>query len=173
MNRRTTIALGTTALLGFGLALSGSVVAQQKSLKEQITGTWAIVSNDNTAADGTKKQPFGPNPKGYMVLSSEGQYIQILTNLDRPKFKANSRIQGTPEENTAAVQATTATFGTWSADEGSKTFTVRTEGGMYPNQVGTESKRSVILAGDELKVSNPNPGSGGKAESVYKRVKGS
>ena len=78
-----------------------------------------------------------------------------------------------PEENTAAVQATTATFDTWSADEASKTFAVRNEGGMYPNQIGTESKRSVTLAGDELKVSNPNPGSGGKAESVYKRVKGS
>jgi hypothetical protein len=173
MNRRTTIALGTTALLGLGVTLSGSAFAQQKSLKEQITGTWAIVSNDNTAADGIKKQAFGPNPKGYMVLSPEGRYVQILINSDRAKFKANSRIQGTPEENTAAVHGTTASFGTWSVDEASKTFTVRNEGGMFPNQAGTDSKRTVALVGDELKVSNPNPGSGGKAESVYKRVKGS
>src|SRR5215210_5081186 len=114
MNRRTTIALGTTALLCFGVALSGSAFAQQKSLKDQLTGTWSIVSNDNIGADGIKKQTFGPNPKGYMVLTSEGRYVQILVNSDRAKFKANNRTQGTPEENALAVHGTTASFGTWS-----------------------------------------------------------
>src|SRR6185436_17932231 len=134
MNRRK---LTTLFALSAGLAiLSGPVLAQQKSLKEQLTGTWTIVSNDNTASNGTKRQPFGPNPKGYMVLSPEGRYVQILTNPDRPKFKMNSRMEGTPEENTAAVHATTATFGTWSVDEASKTLLIRNEGGMYPNQIG-------------------------------------
>ena len=151
--------------------LSGPVLAQQKSLKDQLTGTWTIVSNNNTAADGTKRQPFGPNPKGYMVLSPEGRYIQILTNPDRPKFKADNRMKGTAEENTAAVHATTATVGTWSIDEASKMLIIRNEGGMFPNQVGTVSKRTVTVAADDLKVSNPNPGSGGIADSVFKRAK--
>ena len=169
MNRRK---LTTLFALTAGLAiLSGPVLAQQKSLKEQLTGTWTIVSNDNTASNGTKRQPFGAHPKGYMVLSPEGRYVQILTNSDRPKFKANSRLEGTPEENTAAVHATTATFGTWSIDEASKILLIRNEGGMYPNQVGTESKRTVSITGDEVKVSNPNPGSGGTANSVFKRAK--
>ena len=169
MNRRklTTLFVVTA---GLGI-LSTPVLAQQKSLKEQLTGTWTIVSNDNTASNGTKRQPFGANPKGYMVLSSEGRYVQILTNPDRPKFKANSRLEGTPEENTAAVHATTATFGTWSVDEASKILLIRNEGGMYPNQVGTESKRTVSVTGDDLKVSNPTPGSGGTADSVFKRAK--
>ena len=76
---------------------------------------------------------------------------------------------GTPEENTAAVHGTTATFGTWSVDEASTTLIVRNEGGMFPNQVGTESKRSVTLAGDQLRIGNPNPASGGRSESVWKR----
>jgi len=169
MNRRN---VTTLFALSAGLAiLSGPALAQQKSLKEQLTGTWTIVSNDNTASNGTKRQPFGTHPKGYMVLSPEGRYLQILTNSDRPKFKANSRLEGTPEENTAAVHATTATFGTWSIDEASKILLIRNEGGMYPNQVGTESKRTVSITGDELKVSNPNPGSGGTANSVFKRAK--
>ena len=46
---------------------------------------------------------------------------------------------------------------------------VRNEGGMFPNQVGTESKRSVTLAGDQLRIGNPNPASGGRSESVWKR----
>ena len=56
-------------------------------------------------------------------------------------------MQWTPEENTAAVHATTAIFGTWSADEATKTFTVRDEAGMYLNQMGTELKCSVTLSG--------------------------
>jgi hypothetical protein len=103
------------------------------------------VSNDDTAANGTKRQPFGPNPKGYMVLSPEGRYVQILTNLDRPKFAINSRLEGTAEENKSAVHGTTATFGTWSVDEAGKILIIRNEGGMFPNQVGTDSNRSFTL----------------------------
>ena len=164
MNRRIILSLSAIAALGLAL-LPGNAVAQQKSLKEQLVGTWTLVSNDNVAPDGTKRQLFGPNPKGYMVLSPEGRYVQILSKPDRPKFKINSRLEGTPEENKTAVQGTTATFGTWTVDEANKILIVRNEGGLFPNQAGTESKRSVTLAGDDLKVSNPNPGSVGNLKS--------
>lgn len=169
MNRRRTLALSTAALLGLGIALPAAALAQQKSLKEQLTGTWTIVSNDNVAPDGTKRQLFGPNPKGILVLAGNGQYVQIIVRPDVPKFKINNRLEGTAEENKAAVQGTTATFGTWSVDEASKTLIVRNDGGMFPNQVGNESKRSVTLAGDQLRVSNPAPASGGRSDSVWKR----
>jgi hypothetical protein len=169
MNRRITLALSTTALLCLGIALPGTAVAQQKSLKEQLTGTWTIVSNDNVAPDGTKRQLFGPNPKGVLILASNGLYTQIIVNPDVPKFKINNRLEGTPEENTAAVRGTTATFGTWSVDEASKTLIVRNEGGRFPNQVGTETKRPVAVVGDQLRVSNPGPASGGRSDSVWKR----
>jgi hypothetical protein len=78
---------------------------------------------------------------------------------------------GTPEENTAAVHGTTASFGTWSVDEGSKTLIVRIESGMYPNQDGSESKRSVSVTGDELKITNPSTASGMRADNVWKRAK--
>jgi hypothetical protein len=169
MNRRTTLALSTTALLCLGIALPDAALAQQKSLREQLTGTWMIVSNDNVAPDGTKRQLFGPNPKGLLVLASNGHYTQIIVHPGVAKFKINNRLEGTPEENKAAVHGTTATFGTWSVDEASKTLIVSNEGGMFPNQAGTESKRSVTVAGDQLRVSNPAPASGGRSDSVWKR----
>jgi hypothetical protein len=170
MNRRTSLALGTTALLSLGVALSGSAFAQQKSLKEQITGTWTLVSNDGFAADGTKQQLFGPNPRGILLLDASGRYSQTIVSPDVPKFKINNRLKGTPEENTAAVHGTTATFGSWSIDEASKTVTVRYEGGMFPNQAGTDSKRTVSVSGNEMKVSNPATASGFRAEQVWKRA---
>ena len=168
MNRRHILSLSVAAALGLAL-LPGSALAQQNPLKEQLAGTWTIISNDNVAPDGTKRQLFGPNPKGILVLADNGQYAQIIVHPDRPNFKVNNRLEGTPEENTAAVHGTTATFGTWSVDEANKTITVRNEGSMFPNQVGTESKRSVTLQGDQLRVSNPTPASGGRSESVWKR----
>ena len=168
MNRRNILSLSVISALGVAL-LPGSALAQQKSLKEQLAGTWSIISSENVAPDGNKRQLFGPNPKGILVLSANGQYAQIIVRPDRAPFKVNNRLQGTPEENTAAVHGTTATFGTWSVDEATKTLIVRNEGGMFPNQVGTESKRSVTVTGDQLRVSNPAPAAGGRSESVWKR----
>jgi Lipocalin-like domain len=165
-------AVGMSAMTVLALTLLPSVaVGQQKSLKEQLTGSWIIVSTNQVAPDGTKHQIFGPDPKGILVLDPSGQYAQIIVRPDRPKFKANNRQKGTPEENQAAVQGTTATFGTWSVDEGSKTLIVRITSGMYPNQEGEESRRPVSVTGDELKITNPSTASGLKSDNVWKRAK--
>ena len=172
MNRRTTLALSTSALLGLAIAFSGVAFAQQKTLKEQITGTWIIVAVDNVTSDGKKEQNFGPNPKGLLVLDASGQYAQIFVRPDVPKFKVNNRLKGTPEENTAAVHGTTATFGTWSVDEASKTITIRYAGGLFPNQAETDSKRIVAsVTADELKLTAPTTASGTRADNVFKRAK--
>ena len=170
MNRRNITALFVCTAVGLGVG-AGSAYAQQKSLKDQISGAWTLVSVDQTSPDGKKQQLFGPNPKGVMMLDPSGQYVLIITRPGREKFKANSRIKGTPEENTAAVIGTTASFGTWSIDATGKTLTVRIEGGMYPNQDGTTSTRTVSLSGDELRMTNPSTASGLKSENVYKRAK--
>ena len=39
-------------------------VSQQKSFKDELIGSWTIVSNDNIGVNGEKRQIFGPNPKG-------------------------------------------------------------------------------------------------------------
>jgi len=127
MNRRYILSLSAATALGLVL-LPGSTLGQQQPLKEQLAGNWTIISNDNVSPDGTKRHLFGPNPKGILVLAANGQYAQIIVHPDRPNFKVNNRLEGTPEENTAAVHGTTAAFGTWSVDEASKTITVRKRG---------------------------------------------
>ena len=170
MNRRNILSLSVIATFGI-IMLPGSTIAQQKSLKEQLVGTWIIVSNDATAPDGKKTQLFGPNPNGILVYDATGQYVQIIVHPGVPKFKISNRQKGTPEENTAAVLGTTATFGTWTVDEASKTITVRYVGGLFPNQAGTEAKRIVVsVTADEMKVTNPLTGSGMRSDSVWKRA---
>jgi len=172
MDRRTLLVLTTAALTCTGLVLAAShAPAQQKSLKDQLAGAWTLAAIDQTDAQGNKVQLFGPNPRGTQVLDASGQWIQIIWNPDVAKFKVDSRIKGTPEENTAAVHATTATFGTWTIDEATKTLTIKYTGSMFPNQVGSDSKRAVSVSGDELRVSNPRTASGMKSDTVWRRAK--
>ena len=171
MNRRSVLSMSAMTALGLTL-LPGSAIAQQQSLKEQLVGTWTVVSSANVAPDGSKRQIFGANPKGVLVLDASGRYAQIIVRPDRPKFKASNRLDGTPEENKAAIQGTTATFGTWSVNEASKSLVRHIEGSLFPNQESTDAKTSIVsLTGDELKTSNPSAGSGGTTDTAYRRVK--
>ena len=172
MNRRNTFGLGTTVLLCLALGFGGSGSAQQRPLKDQLIGTWALVSNDNVAPDGTKRQIFGANPNGILIFEGNGRYAQIFVRPDRPKFKANNRLQGTPEEIKGAYEGALAHFGTWSITEADKTIVIRTEGALYPNQEGTQGKRTIVnLTADELKVANPASGAGGTTEAIFRRIK--
>jgi hypothetical protein len=49
----------------------------------QLTGTWKLVSW-LTRFDGSDTvEPFGPNPKGRLVLTPDSHWIIILTGADR------------------------------------------------------------------------------------------
>jgi hypothetical protein len=74
MNRRTALATTATALLCFAVGLSASdSLAQQKSLKEQLVGTWTLVSSDQVRPDGSTLKQFGANPKGINVFDANGR----------------------------------------------------------------------------------------------------
>ena len=152
-------------------SLLSPAIAQQPALKEQLIGSWILLSNDNVAPDGTRRQLYGPNPKGILILAREGHYAQVQVNPNRPKFSGRTRLDGTPEENKAAIAGTVAHFGTWSVIEVEKTLILNSEGNLFPNDEGNKSRRTATLAGDELKLANPNPGGGGRSESLYKRAK--
>lgn len=75
MNRLGTLTLTTMALLFLGVALPlGDAVGQQKTLKEQLLGTWTYVSVDTIRPDGSRVPIFGPNPQGLASFDSNGRY---------------------------------------------------------------------------------------------------
>jgi hypothetical protein len=157
------------AVLGLAL-LPGSALCGEKSLREQLVGTWKIVSVDNTRPDGSIKQIFGPHPKGIAVFDVRGNTAIILMRSDRPQFAANNRDLGTPEEFKATVQGTHAYFGTYSVIEPEKILVFHVEGNTFPNQEGVDTTRFISINGDEFRWTTPNPSVGGKSEAVWKRV---
>jgi hypothetical protein len=162
------------SLLVLGVALpAGDTVAQQKSLKEQLVGTWKLVSSHNVRSDGSKLDASGPNPKGIVIYTSDGHFVFVNTRSDLPKFASNSRDRGTPEEYKAVVQGSLAYFGTYSVNEADKVISVQIEGSTFANMIGRPDVKRIItsLTADELKFTNPAPTSGGTLELVWKRAK--
>ena len=166
MNRRHILSLSVITAVGLALP-SGYALGQTA---KDLVGTWSWVSVDITRPDGTKYQAFGANPKGFVIFDSNGRFAYLLTRPDRPKFTANNRDQGTPEENKATVQGCLAYSGRYEVSD--KTLTFHVEASSFPNAEGVDQKRSITVTGDELRWTNPAPtvAGGGTAQTVLRRV---
>jgi hypothetical protein len=70
---------------------------QEKTLKEQLVGTWAYVSVDTVRQDGSRVPIYGPNPQGLASFDSNGRYILLISRSGQPKFASNNRMEGTPK----------------------------------------------------------------------------
>src|SRR5262245_57946048 len=169
MNRRSLLSLSTITALGLAL-VPGGVIAQQKSLKDQIVGSWALVQAIDTHADGTRTNPWGANPKGAYMSGADGRFTQMLVHTDLPKI--DNRMGGTPDQNKAIAQGVIAMYGSYTVDEANKTIVVKFEGSSFAKFVGTEGKRVITSIDDnEFRSTNPATSTGTKAESVWRRVK--
>jgi Lipocalin-like domain len=172
MKRRNIVGLSMVAALGLALLPAGAV-GQQKSLKDQLAGAWTHVSTKYKFPDGKTADTMGPNARGIMILDASGHMAFINMRASLPKFTANDRTKGTAEENKAIVNGSYAYFGTYTVNEADHSFTVHVEGSTFPNFDGIDQKRSITLAGDELRYTNPvaTIGQGVVVEAVWKRAK--
>lgn len=165
-------AIAAAAFVGLAL-LPGSAVSQQNTLRDHIVGTWSLVSVDVVLPDGTKRQFFGPNPKGIAIYTSDGYFSLIQMRAELPKLASSNRATATPEEAKAVVAGSIAYFGRYSIDEANKIVTVDLQGSTFPNQVGgtTDNKRVITsLTASELRFTNPASASGATIEVVLKRA---
>ena len=168
MRRVCKLTTSTLGLLCLGVVLSAGEVCAQTA--KDLAGTWTIVSTV-TEQGGTRTEPFGPHPKGILMVDANGRYVIAFARADLPKVASNNRTTGTPEENKAIVAGSIIHFGTLAINAVDKTITFKIETATFPNWDGTEQKRPFTLTGDELTYTVPAASGGGTVTTVWKRAK--
>jgi hypothetical protein len=155
-------------LMPFG---SGEALAQQKTLRERMLGTWHFVVAEITAPDGKKSFPFGPTPRGILIFTPEGDFVQTHIASEVPKIASGNRLAATSDEYAGIVRGSIALFGTYTVDEEKKTITYRITSSTFQNWQGISQVRLVEMPTEhELRHTNPDVGAGrGSATNTYKR----
>jgi Lipocalin-like domain len=170
MNRRATLAMATTGLLCLAVGLSaGDAFAQQKSLKEQLVGTWTLVSSDQVRPDGTKLRQFGSDPKGINVFDANGRFFVMIASADNLQIASIGSKTNSDEDG--LIVESIAYYGTYTVNEDVTVISLHLDASTFPNQVGTDQKRTITsLTANELKYSSPAAISGVQVHQVWKRV---
>lgn len=84
------VAFAATAV-GLAVSVIGAVAQSSKDL----VGTWEWASVENTRADGTRSEPFGPKPGGNLIFGADGRFFWLITRPGRARFASGRRDLGT------------------------------------------------------------------------------
>jgi hypothetical protein len=163
---RLSVDLLISAFMFVGMAAtSGAALGQ--SLKEQIVGTWRLVSIYNEEK-GVKTHNYGEKPLGLLMFDRSGNVIQMLSKPGLPKFAAKNRMKGTDAEYRAVMQGTLSGFGTYAVE--GDTVTIKWVASSYPNREETSEKRTYKITGKEMNATNPTASSGGISYAKWARA---
>ena len=145
--------MANSALMLFAVVLCGSfVMAQPKAgqtelgktesdIRDQIVGTWKLVSSEQIMKDGTiqRDSRFGAHGKGYLMYQRDGHMCAYLTNPDLPKWA--DAAHPTKEEKVVAADEMFAYCGRYEIDVKLKQIIHLPEVATDPAYVGSRQIR--------------------------------
>jgi hypothetical protein len=152
-------------------AFPNTGLAQGKSLKDQLVGTWIYVSSTGKRDDGSTVPR--PSLQGAVTYTTDGRFHFITTRTDTPKVSSSDPSRPTPEEAMSIASGSVAYTGTYTVDEVTKTVHANVETSTFANLVGAPNQRRIIssITADEMKFTNPRTPAGVTLEFVWKRAK--
>lgn len=128
--------------------------------KDDLIGSWRLVSWTISYADGRATHPFGEEPDGLILYTADGAMSAAIARKDRPGF-GRSDIRNAPESERAAAHDSYFSYaGSWTLDGDQVRHAVTLA--LNPDFVGTRQVRDVLLEGGQLTLS-ADEGSGEKA----------
>lgn len=149
------------AVLGCVLSLALAQGAYAATPSAPLLGTWTLTASDNVNPDGSRIHLYGDDPQGTLNFDATGHYsLQIMSKV-RPKFAANDKSKGTPEEYRASVVGTQCHFGTYTINEQDHSITMHVEHAIYANWEGADLKWPYTVDGEHATFIVPHPSIGG------------
>ena len=137
----------------------------------QLVGTWRMVAA-TLETNGKTQQPYGENPQGMLVFTTDMHFVEVLTHGDIPRFASNARGGGTDDENKRAMASSIGFFGTYTVDEHGRFAGNRVEGATFPNWVGavrTTQDLQLTVEGNRMHEMFTRP-DGGRVSAEFVRV---
>lgn len=160
------LSVATSIHLAFFLSCKGDSIP-----KNNVVGTWTPISAI-VHKNGTETFPYGKNPTGRLIFTSEMQFLEYIMDSETPPFKSKIRGEGTDKENRRLLNGSLALYGTYTVDKEGNFAGNRVEGSSFPNWVGnirTTDDLSLIVEGNSMTELFFRP-SGAKVEIIWKRV---
>jgi hypothetical protein len=173
IHRKSILVAMRAGAAGVVLCCASLAAAQSSTggLRQMIVGGWTL---DSVVVEqgGVRRDPYGPNPKGFVSFDASGNVIYILMRADLPKIASNNRETPTPEESRAIATGALAIYGKYSLNEADGMMALQIDSATFPNWNGAGQKRQITIVGDELRVINPTTAvGGGTAYLVWKRAR--
>ena len=133
-------------------------------LKQQLVGTWRVISFVNVDGTGKTTEAFGSDPKGYFMFDAADHFSINLMRPGRPKYaRRDFPVAG---EADAALEGLIVMFGDYKVNESEGSISLHIIGGNFPAWDNTNQKRFIAINGDELTYKNPAPAPGGEGTAV-------
>jgi hypothetical protein len=159
-------------LLAAPIAVGASEPVPSPVEPNQVAGTWRMVAA-TLEIEGKTQRPYGENPQGLLVFTTDMHFVEVLTDGDTPRFASNARGGGTDDENRRAMASSIGFFGTYTVDEHGRFAGNRVEGATFPNWVGAVRTRrdlQLTVEGDRMYETFTRP-DGGRVSAQFVRVR--
>jgi hypothetical protein len=138
--------------------------------KEDLVGTYRLISAGIERPDGTIEYPYGEDAIGYLVYLDNDRVSWHIMAANRPPFSDPDLLGGAPEENDKAFRTSNGYFGHYRIEGDVIRYEI--EVAQVPNMVGAGHSYARI-EGDELLITSRPMQIGGKegqTKFVWKRV---
>ncbi|MFC9598748.1 lipocalin-like domain-containing protein [Peribacillus butanolivorans] len=139
----------------------------EKSMRDQVVGTWSLVSYETQDADGHVIYPLGKDAKGFIMYNPDGYMSAQLMASGRPAYQSGDLHTGTPEEMATAAHGYLAYSGQFEVDEENHQLIHHMDVSLNPTWLNQAQPRIAKIEGDLVVIFN---GLHPEDELIWKRV---
>jgi hypothetical protein len=131
-------------------------------IKNQLAGTWQLISYKVQDTTGQVSYPYGQDAIGYLIYTHDGFMSATLMSSSRPRFAAADPTGGSLEERAVATQTYLAYCGKYETQGNQIIHHI--EASLFPNWVGIDQKRFFEFEDNKLTLKTPPLLVGGKEQ---------
>jgi hypothetical protein len=124
--------------------------AQPDAIRQQLLGSWQLVSWEERDASGRVNHPLGSEAVGQISYTADGRMSAQLMRPGSNRFASEDWRKATPAEKSIAWSDYFGYFGSFSIDLENKAVVHHIEGSWFPNLIGTDQVRYFRFEADRL-----------------------